>query len=74
MYGQEPYSASPVPRDHILPKSDNVRREQEDEWLIRGAESWHISSSVGLMAQPTVISQMPPVLSSSFPVESSTRL
>ena len=51
-----------------------MRREQEDEWLIRGAEGQCIPSSVGLMAQPAVISQMSPVPSSSLPVESSTRL
>ena len=74
MYGQEPYLASPVPRDHILPESDNMRREQEDEWLIREAESQHIPFLGGLMSQPAAISQMLPIPSSTLPVESSTRL
>ena len=74
MYGQESYSAGPVPRDHILPESDNVKREQEDELLIREAESQHIPSSGGLVSQPAVISQMSLVPSTTLLVESSTRL
>ena len=73
IYGQEMYPASPVPRSQALTISDNIRREQENDWIIRESETRHIKPFGGLTPVSLVTLRSTTIPTSPLPVIDSSR-
>ena len=73
MYGQELYPASPVLRSQVLATSDNIRREQEDDWILRESETRCIEPFGGLTPASLVTPRSTTIPTSPLPVLDSSR-